>query len=150
MAMRGVTFESVQHFVVEECCNCGVAFAFPKEFKDECLKNRGPNGRAFYCPNGHRQWYTGESEADALRRERDRLKQDAARLEEQIARERDLRANAERRVSAARGQITKLHKRVGEGHCPCCNRGFVNLRRHMAAKHPDFKNNVVEFKAEAV
>jgi hypothetical protein len=22
--------------------------------------------------------------------------------------------------------------------CPCCNRSFQNLRRHMATKHPEF------------
>ena len=39
---------------------------------------------------------------------------------------------------AAKGQISKLKKRASAGVCPCCNRSFQNLRRHMGNKHPEF------------
>lgn len=46
---------------------------------------------------------------------------------------------AERRAHAAtKGQLTKTRKRVAGGVCPCCNRSFVNLGRHMAGQHPDY------------
>lgn len=32
---------------------------------------------------------------------------------------------------------TRAKKRAATGTCPCCGRSFVQLRRHMAAKHPD-------------
>jgi uncharacterized protein (UPF0212 family) len=35
-------------------------------------------------------------------------------------------------------QLKKVHVRVGHGVCPCCNRSFAQLRRHMAAKHPEY------------
>jgi hypothetical protein len=28
--------------------------------------------------------------------------------------------------------------RIGNGVCPCCNRSFTNLRRHMTTKHPEY------------
>jgi hypothetical protein len=28
---------------------------------------------------------------------------------------------------------------VANGVCPCCNRTFQNLARHMAGKHPDYE-----------
>lgn len=128
------------------CGTCGVTHTVPLVVYLNALEEGG----WWHCPSGHQRGFReGRKEKEALRRERDKLKQEAARLEEEAAsalRERDL---AERRAAAAKKQLTKLHKRVGNGHCPCCNRGFVNLQRHMAAKHPDFKNNVVEFKAEA-
>lgn len=136
--MRGVEITVETGFVVEECCNCGVAFAMTKAFKAECLKNRGPNGKRFYCPNGHVQWYVGETEADKLRRERDRLAQRIAQRDDEIERQRQLRADAERSASAFKGQVTKLKNRAAAGVCPCCTRSFTNLRRHMATKHPTF------------
>lgn len=30
-----------------------------------------------------------------------------------------------------------IKKRVQGGACPCCNRHFVQLERHMATKHPE-------------
>lgn len=51
---------------------------------------------------------------------------------------RDEKEAAERRVSAAKGQVTKLKNRTAAGVCPCCTRSFENLKRHMATKHPAF------------
>ncbi|WP_165394478.1 helix-turn-helix domain-containing protein [Pseudoxanthomonas winnipegensis] len=31
-----------------------------------------------------------------------------------------------------------MRQRVMNGVCPCCNRTFENLRRHMHDKHPEF------------
>lgn len=125
----------------QECINCGVQFATTPFFDER----RRADKRSFYCPNGHPQAYT-ESEADKLRRERDRLKQETARLEEvaatarrqaDMARSREILAN--RSAAAYLGQVTKLRKRVGNGACPCCNRTFSDLQRHMQTKHPAFK-----------
>ena len=46
--------------------------------------------------------------------------------------------HATRRMAAAKGELTKMKKRVGNGVCPCCNRQFVNLQRHMATQHPGY------------
>lgn len=104
------------------------------------------SGNRFYCPWGHAGVFNAaDTEADKLRRERDRLKQATARLEDEkrtawatATQQRERADAAERRASAARGQVTKLKNRAAGGACPCCNRTFENLHRHMASKHPNF------------
>lgn len=94
--------------------------------------------KTFYCPSGHPQSYQGESEAEKFRRERDRLAQRIAERDDDLKRQRERAEAAERRSAAARGQITKIKNRVGHGICPCCNRTFENLHRHMTTQHPTF------------
>jgi len=105
---------------------------------------RREDKQTFYCPNGHSMAYS-ESEADRLRTERDRLAQRIAQRDDEIKdkqaeieRQRALNEAAWRRVSAAKGQITKLKNRAAKGVCPCCNRHFTNLERHMHSQHPGF------------
>lgn len=101
----------------------------------------------FFCSYGHGQVFReGPTEADLLRRERDRLKQKIAEKEDEARmawktaeRAGEERQAAERRASAARGQVTRLKNRAAAGLCPCCNRSFVNLQRHMAMQHKDFR-----------
>lgn len=93
----------------------------------------------FFCLWGHENYFPkGESAEDKLRRERDSLRQNEAWYEQRLKIESAERQAAERRASAARGQITKLKKRVAGGACPCCNRTFENLARHMQTKHAGF------------
>lgn len=73
----------------------------------------------------------GEGEVERLRRQ-------AASLTSRIDQERARASTLERRLSAAKGQATKLRKRAANGVCPCCNRTFVQLARHMATQHPDY------------
>jgi hypothetical protein len=108
------------------------------DFKEERLKNRGPNN-PFYCPNGHKQHYTGQSDADKERERADQLQRQLTAAEERAKRQHELREAAERQAAAARGQVTRIKKRVGNGVCPCCNRTFSDLQRHMHTKHPEFK-----------
>jgi hypothetical protein len=127
-------------FEDQDCICCFIRFRVPKGFTER----RRQDKRSFFCPNGHSMSYT-ENEADRLRRERDRLKQDQARLEDEARMwqataddQRRQREAAERQAAAARGQVTKLKNRAANGVCPCCNRTFQNLARHMATKHPTF------------
>lgn len=117
--------------VVEECCRCGTVFAFADELRQKCLDDRGPNGRQFYCPNGHAQHYTGATAAQRLERELSWSRDRAARIE----RERD---HAEARRRGQLGANTRLKKRVANGVCPCCKRTFKDLARHMTGQHPEF------------
>lgn len=123
----------VADLTVTRCAECGCNFGVPGDF----LECRRGDKRDFYCPNGHVMSYR-ESVADQLRRERDRLTQRLAEKDDEIARQRSIRETAERQAAAARGQVTKIKNRVGHGVCPCCNRTFENLARHMASKHADY------------
>jgi hypothetical protein len=110
-----------------QCGTCGVWHAFPETIYEHCYREGG----FWSCPNGHRRgWDKGaeKKEVDLLRQERDRLKQRQAMLEDDIA-------AARRLTAAAKAETTKLRKRVGAGVCPCCNRTFQNVARHMATKH---------------
>ena len=131
----GETFAGYTQLVVEVCCSCGVSFAMPEMLRTKALAD---HGRWFYCPNGHNQHFTGKTEAQQLseRLERERVR--AARL----AAERD-QAEAARRAEKGRATRFKNERdrertRVSHGVCPCCNRTFKNLQRHMSGQHPDF------------
>jgi len=120
------------------CCTCGVLFCMPESL----IKNRREDGTTFYCPNGHTMTF-----GNAIKREADKLREELAAqarwLEASradVVRQRERREAAERQAAAARGQVTKLKNRVGNGVCPCCNRTFTNLQRHMHTKHPGFAN----------
>jgi hypothetical protein len=121
------TLDYTSQLAVQDCCVCGITFAVPTDY-DQKRRN---DHKLFYCPSGHSQSYVGKTEAQ---KQRDR----ADRLERQLAnRDEDLRA--ERASHAAtKGQLTKTKNRVAHGVCPCCNRSFVNLRRHMSGQHPDY------------
>lgn len=121
------------------CYTCKCEVWIPDALYEAAHASRGPNGIHFYCGYGHSQHYViGESDEQKLRRERDRLAQRVAERDDEIRRQRELREAADRRAAAARGQVTKIKNRVGHGVCPCCNRTFENLARHMASKHADY------------
>lgn len=124
------------NLVVEECCNCGVVFAMSETLYDRCRKQSsaapGPT-RNFYCPNGHEQHYIGRNREQELEEQRDRARNEAATR----AAERD---QAEASARAHKGAATKARKRAAAAVCPVpgCGRSFVQLRRHMQAKHPEY------------
>jgi ssDNA-binding Zn-finger/Zn-ribbon topoisomerase 1 len=102
------------------------------------LEDRGVRGKSCHCPNGHSWYFTGKSELDSTK--------EALERERRIAANRLVRLEAERRNTererrshaATKGHQTRLKKRIAGGACPCCNRTFVNLERHMSGQHPDF------------
>lgn len=117
--------------VVVTCGECGTTFGMDERFHRE----RREDHATFYCPNGHPRAYLGKSD---MERERDQ-----ARAQAQFYREYgELKAKdaeqAKRSAAANRGVVTKLKRRISRGVCPCCNRTFADLGRHMAGQHPEF------------
>ena len=95
---------------------------------------------SFYCSYGHSLHFApGESKIDELQRELNIAKQRLAMKDDLIKAAQAEAAENARRLSAAKGRITKLRNRAAAGVCPCCNRTFAALARHMATKHPGFK-----------
>ncbi len=120
--------------VIETCCACGITFGITEGFKK--LKKR--NGEEFYCPNGHSQYYAEfESTQKKIKQLQDTIKntQDSERWWHDEA------ERKARELSVTRGQLTKTRNRIARGVCPCCNRQFTDLHRHMESKHPDYKNS---------
>lgn len=116
-------------YTVIDCCNCGALFAVPEQVNDELVSS----GATFCCPSGHRQHYT-KSTARALKEEREKNARLLARLDQ----ERAAAASLDRQRAAAKGQVTKIKRRIANGVCPCCNRTFKDLGRHMSSQHPDY------------
>src|SRR5574337_1212943 len=63
---RMTTFIHTQTFTVFHCCEvrCGVAFAL----NDDFVKHRKRDRKSWYCPNGHSQWFPGETAEDKAQR----------------------------------------------------------------------------------
>jgi hypothetical protein len=121
------------------CGGCGCVHAIPTAKYDNCIEEGG----FWTCPNGCSRGYReGRRVKEAVQRERDRLKQENARLEEEVA---AALSTAER----AEKKLRRHQKRVAAGVCPCCKRNFAKLAMHMKSKHPEFGANVVKIPAAA-
>lgn len=114
------------------CAECSILFAVPSRF-DRARRN---DHNRFYCPMGHINIYKTESEAEKMRRERDIYIQRVAQRDDEIKKQRSMREAAERQAAAARGQVTKIKKRVDAGMCLHCRRTFSQLATHMRMMHP--------------
>lgn len=108
------------------CSCCDVRYAVPEAF----YRARRRDHRTFYCPNGHSAWWPAKSTEDLLR---DELAAQKQRTQAALTRENEQRARADK----AERSLNRQTKRINAGVCPCCNRTFQNLARHMASKHKD-------------
>lgn len=135
--------KTIQHTETETLvvvtCWCGIRHAVPQSLRRVQLQQ--PGKKEVFCPLGHAYVSGGESEADRIkqqllderkRHESTRKMLDATRWD---------RDHAQRSAAAFKGHATRKGKqleRVKAGVCPCCNRHFKNLERHMTGQHPDF------------
>ena len=111
------------------CPVCGIEYSVPIKFIEwKCNLPENDDRRGWHCPNGDRLIPTN-SRMDDLRRQNERLTQMIAQRDDELDSER-------RRTAAAKGEVTKIKKRISCGVCPCCNRTFQNLASHMKTKHP--------------
>lgn len=111
----------LQNFVLVECANCCMSFGIPARFDTD---RRNDHAR-FYCPHGHTNIYSQQSEAE--------------RLAAQLTEERRLRGIAELDRAKVLIEMKRIGERITNGVCPCCNRSFKDLRSHMKSKHSTVK-----------
>ena len=108
-------------------CWCGIGLAIPSSLYDEAQRN---HRKDIYCPLGHSFVYSGETEAQKLKRQlgyaQDRAARESARADQ---------AEASRR--AYKGQVTRLRKQVLSGECPFCGQHLRDLERHVQRVHAD-------------
>ena len=107
-----------------QCPECGVLFSMPQTLHDEAKRH---SSQSWYCPNGHSRHFA---------KSKDQLR--IAELEDTLRKEEKRRSWAESDATAARKELKKNHRRIGNGVCPCCNRTFKQLQRHMKNKHPEY------------
>jgi hypothetical protein len=123
------------------CASCSVIFGVPSDM----IARRRKDGKSFYCPSGHANVFTvGETEEDRLRKKLAAEESRRAQYEAAAREARWQRDHAEKSAAAYKGQVTKIKKRVGNGVCPCCNRQFQNVERHMKTQHPDWSHETHE------
>ena len=125
--MRGQTFTVEKEMVIEECCKCGVPFGITKDMQGRLFESHD----WFYCPNGHPQHYDGPSDSEKLRKALAEEKRKTSNAQFELM-------AAEKRIAAEQRKVKRLEKRAKGGACPCCNRQFISVARHMKTQHPDF------------
>ena len=120
--------------VVLDCCECHVDFGVERSMYNHLRRSH----ESFWCPSGHRQWFTGRSDIEQARKDAADALSDAAYWKSREAEARRREESARHRERAQKAAKTRLKNRVSKGVCPACNRSFANLANHMSAQHPDF------------
>lgn len=128
--MQTSSFVTVELVHISVGC-CNIEFGLPRSLYDAC-KNKGT---AFHCPKCGDSRVFRTTELQKLKAENERLKGRVHSAECQ-------RRHAEHQRNAARKSHRKMRDRVKNGVCPCCNRTFENLLRHMRTKHPEYSDDL--------
>ena len=110
-----------------ECGGCGVSYALSDDF----IEARQNDHKTWYCPNGCSRYYPAKSEKEKLQAEVNRLRATNSHLYDQ-------NDSLRRSRNATKGHLTRTKKRIANGVCPCCNRTFADLAKHMSTKHPKY------------
>lgn len=116
--------------VHQNCGACHRVFGMEWQFREAALADHSITWHCPYCGSQH--MFTGKTKEQRLREMLESANARASRLEG----EKKLTAHQLRAQKAAK---TRIKNRVARGVCPCCNRSFENLRRHMANQHPDYQ-----------
>lgn len=126
--------------LVNVTCWCGMPHAVPAELRDKQKRDHanGKRQTAICCPLGHRYVISGESKCDQLEAELKRRETITQRERQRHDQTRAELRQTQRSLIAQKGVTTRLKNRAKNGVCPCCNRHFKNLARHMASQHPEF------------
>ena len=139
--MKTIYYNSL--LTILHCSKCGVPFGLQVDIE----RSRRNDHDTFYCTNGHGQCFPQETEEERLKKQLNIERQKASTLiasRDQLSAElRDTRETSKREKAALKGSITKMKNRVGRGVCPCCNRYFADVHKHMESKHPGFSKEEV-------
>lgn len=120
------------------CGECGGTYAINENYR----RQRQEEGKSWTCPYCKVGWgYSGNSDNARLKKELERQTK-LAEWERNRANTHAAALKAtEHQLRAQKGAKTKLKKRIANGVCPCCDRSFTNLQRHMKHMHPDYVHN---------
>lgn len=116
-------------FTMLECGGCGIPFFVPTKWKNNKVEQKG----SFSCPNGCGRQFCGETKEEKLKREMLQLKQLHEDHNQKLI---DKWLDEKKKANDLQKQLKRVHK----GVCPCCNRSFQNLKKHIETKHPELNN----------
>lgn len=126
--MTAIHAVSVQLIEIN-CGECGGVYAVNERFHTH-KREKGGFWTCPYCKTGWGFDPNGSELAKAKRQ----VEEERKRKEDALA-----RANAAiQRADKAEQSLHRHKTRASNGVCPCCQRTFKQLARHMAAKHPDY------------
>ena len=128
---------SVTLYVVEY--SCGGTYAVSESVRAACQERGGE----WHCPYCQGRVSYSETTNDRLRKQLEVAYRQKAALNGQLSRAREATEHEMRRANGYKGHLTRAKKRAANGVCPCCNRSFSNLARHMKCKHPDYAETPV-------
>lgn len=133
MGLAKISFEVVLTEI--NCGECGGTYALNERFRQQCQDK----GKGWHCPYCRVSWgYYGETEAQRLRKELERKKKELEWKQQEINQAQSEKLKSDDRARSIKALSDRLSTRIKNGVCPCCNRSFENLRRHMETQHPDF------------
>jgi len=121
-----VAVSKTVHYTLLHCGECDIDFGVPDEF----YRERKEDGKSWYCPRGHCRVFR-DSDLDRTRK----MLEEANRRNSSLAT--DL-TNTQNKLNKVVKEKRRIENRIEKGVCPCCNRTFLNLQKHMATKHPEF------------
>ena len=138
MADEGAVVSFSSELEITICWNCSGTYAMSAQY----MARRRDDGFSWHCPYCKQGTSFRTSKVTKLEKELARQK-NATKYQRQekemYLRQRD---TLERSRNGMKGVLVREQnklKRVRNGVCPCCNRSFVNLQRHMAGQHPKYK-----------
>lgn len=106
----------------------------PDDMNDRFLSTH----ESFYCINGHRQAYVGETKEQKLKKQLEIANRSKKFAEQSADQARKRERKAKKQAAAHKGVATRLKNRAKAGVCPCCTRTFKQLAAHMKNKHPNY------------
>lgn len=131
----GTTFQETIELTKIDCGCCGASYAINERYRQQKYQEGG----TWHCPYCQTSWGYSNNNENA------RLKKQVAELEQHKANLRAAKEAAEQEAEHFRksrditkGLLNRVKTRLKNGVCPCCNRTFANLHRHMQSKHPGF------------
>lgn len=136
---EGIAYGTLVTMETIVCCQCAIPFGVPSEYRTNLRRSQ----ELFYCPDGHSQSYSKST--DTILREQLAAK---VKQEEQLkalvhsAREEasSWHSQWEKQLldkKAIAAKLKRTENRIANGVCPCCNRTFQDLKKHMTTKHPE-------------
>jgi hypothetical protein len=120
-----------------QCPSCNAPYAISEDFRSR----RWQDGKSWNCPYCDIGISYRDNENARLKKqlaaEQQRANALSAGNDQLRAELRDAKTNAKRQITRAKNETRRLEQRAAAGVCPCCNRTFQQLARHMKSQHPD-------------
>lgn len=126
--------------LVIETCWCGMPHAIPQELRNHQWeqKQNGKTQDGIYCPAGHKWIFKGTSQVDRLKQELELANKRALNITAAHDQTKAALRETELSLRGTKAAKTRIKNRIAKGVCPCCNRYFKELDRHMHDQHPEF------------